>query len=137
MLLQSSMMNTAAVQATSKTTEAKIHPKYLNDSQVAVFGVGAQIKDVPLHIHCGWKEENQSQSYKLKPRRKKKSLSYKQLVPKTGETKPPVVKTRKLMYFYLFIILMTDEKAQSNNSATRSQQTHTHGIYIHFPCCNK
>lgn len=27
--------------------------KYLYDSQVVVFGISAQIKDVPLHIQCG------------------------------------------------------------------------------------
>lgn len=37
--------------------EAKIQEKYLNDSQVAVFGVGAQVKDVPLHVHCGWRKK--------------------------------------------------------------------------------
>lgn len=47
--------------------EAKIQAKYLNDSQVAVFSVGTQVKDVPLYIHCGWKTKNkQLLSYKLK-----------------------------------------------------------------------
>lgn len=33
---------------------------YLNDGQIAVFSVCAQVKNVPLHINGGWERENKS-----------------------------------------------------------------------------
>ena len=47
--------------------EVKGQAAYLDDSQVAVLGVCAQVKDVPLYVHSGWKNKNRALSYKLKP----------------------------------------------------------------------
>lgn len=38
---------------TYKNTAGVCETRYLDDGQVAVFGVGAEVEDVPLHVHCG------------------------------------------------------------------------------------
>ena len=45
------------LQANTGDMEVKGQATYLDDSQVAVFGVSAQVEDVPFYIHGGWKNK--------------------------------------------------------------------------------